>query len=47
MSIQALEMQKSHTDFLIGSGVLVVIGAALIALAPARKAVGEAAEVGV
>jgi tryptophan-rich sensory protein len=47
MSIQALEMPKYHTDFLLASGVLVVIGAALIALRPARKAVGESAVVGV
>jgi len=43
MSIQGLEMPSMRTGFLAGSGVLVVIGVALIALAPARKAVGETA----
>ena len=43
MSIQGLEMPNMRTGFLIGSGVLVVIGVALIALAPAKKKIGEAA----
>src|SRR5271155_3496020 len=37
MSIQGLEMPSMRTGFLAGSGVLVVIGTALIALAPAGK----------
>jgi tryptophan-rich sensory protein len=45
MSIQGLEMPRMRTGFLIGSGVLVIIGVALIALAPARRAVGESAVV--
>jgi hypothetical protein len=45
MSIQGLEMPGMRTGFLIGSGVLVVIGVALIALAPARKKIGETAAV--
>jgi hypothetical protein len=45
MSIQGLEMPSMRTGFLIGSGVLVVIGVALIVLAPASKAVGEKAVV--
>ncbi len=45
MSIQGLEMPTMRTGFLLGSGVLVVIGVALIALGPAKKAVGETAEV--
>jgi tryptophan-rich sensory protein len=43
MSIQGLEMPKMRTGFLIGSGVLVVIGVALIGLAPTKKKIGEAA----
>jgi hypothetical protein len=46
MSIQGLEMPSMRTGFLIGSGVLVVIGVALIALAPGRKSVEETAVVG-
>lgn len=34
MSIQGFEMPSERTGFLIGSGVLVVIGVVLIALAP-------------
>ena len=45
MSIQGLEMPSMRTGFLIGSGVLVVIGVTLIALAPTRKAVGKTAAV--
>lgn len=41
MSIQGLEMPQMRTGFLMGSGVLVVIGVALIALGPAKKKVGE------
>jgi tryptophan-rich sensory protein len=46
MSIQGLEMPSMRTGFLIGSGVLVVIGVALIALAPAKGKIGETAVVG-
>jgi tryptophan-rich sensory protein len=46
MSIQGLEMPSMRTGFLLGSGVLVVIGVALIALAPAKGKVGETAAVG-
>jgi hypothetical protein len=46
MSTQGLEMPSMRTGFLIGSGVLVVIGVALIALAPVRKAVGAEEAVG-
>lgn len=46
MSIQGLEMPSMRTGFLAGSGVLVMIGVALIVLAPARKAVEETAAVG-
>jgi tryptophan-rich sensory protein len=46
MSIQGLEMPSMRTGFLLGSGVLVVIGVALIALAPAKGKVGETAVVG-
>ena len=45
MSIQGLEIPSERTGFLIGSGVLVVIGVALIVLRPARKKIGERAEV--
>ncbi len=40
MSLQGLEMPSERVGFLVGSAVLVAIGAALIALAPA-KAAGE------
>jgi hypothetical protein len=43
MSLQGLEMPNMRTGFLIGSGVLVVIGVALIGLAPTKKKIGEAA----
>ena len=46
MSIQGLEMASMRTGFLAGSGVLVMIGVALIVLAQARKAVEETAAVG-
>jgi hypothetical protein len=42
MSIQGFEMPSERTGFLIGSGVLVVIGVVLIALAPARQTVEKA-----
>ena len=45
MSIQGLEMPSMRTGFLIGSGVLVVIGVTLIALAPVRTTIGETAGV--
>ena len=37
MSIQGFEMPSERTGFLVGSGVLVVIGIALILLAPERE----------
>jgi len=39
MSIQGLEIASQRVGFLIGSAVLVVIGIALIALAPAKRGV--------
>jgi hypothetical protein len=39
MSIQGLEIASERVGFLIGSAVLVVIGVALIALAPAKQPV--------
>ena len=45
MSIQGLEMPSMRTGFLAGSGVLVVIGIALIALAPAKKVIVDKAVV--
>ena len=39
MSILGLEIPNQRVGFLIGSGVLVVIGVALIALAPAKQGV--------
>jgi hypothetical protein len=42
MSIQGLEMPNMRTGFLIGSGVLMVIGVALIALAPTKKKIRDA-----
>ena len=44
MSIQGLEIASQRAGFLIGSAVLVVIGVALIVLAPA-KPLGERASV--
>jgi hypothetical protein len=38
-------MPTMRTGFLIGSGVLVVIGVTLIALAPTRREIGETAAV--
>jgi len=37
MSILGLEIPNQRTGFLVGSGVLVVIGVVLIALAPAKQ----------
>jgi hypothetical protein len=37
MSIQGLEIPSERVGFLGGAGVLVVIGVALIALAPAKQ----------
>ena len=42
MSIQGIEIASQRVGFLIGSAVLVVIGAALIALAPAKQSVERA-----
>jgi uncharacterized protein DUF6632 len=42
MSVLGLEIASERVGFLIGSGVLVVIGVALIALAPAKQS-GERA----
>jgi len=38
MSIQGLEIASQRAGFLIGSGVLILIGVALIGLGPATKA---------
>jgi uncharacterized membrane protein YgdD (TMEM256/DUF423 family) len=40
MSILGLEIPNQRTGFLVGSGVLVVIGVVLIVLAPAKQPVG-------
>jgi hypothetical protein len=42
MGTQGLEMPSMREGFLIGSGVLVVIGVVLLVLAPARKSVEPA-----
>jgi len=42
MSIPGLEIASQRVGFLIASGVLVVIGVALIALAPSKRAVERA-----
>jgi hypothetical protein len=39
MSILGLEIASQRVGFLVGSAVLVVIGVALIALAPAKQSV--------
>ena len=39
MSIQGLEIPSQRIGFLVGSAVLVVVGVALIALAPAKASV--------
>jgi Family of unknown function (DUF6632) len=46
MSIQGLEIPSERVGFLSGSGVLVVIGVALIALSPAKQPVEKASAVG-
>jgi len=46
MSILGLEIASQRVRFLVGSGVLVVIGVALIALAPAKQPVDRASAVG-
>jgi hypothetical protein len=45
MSTLGLEIASQRVGFLVGSGVLVVIGIALIALAPAKQAVEKASVV--
>jgi uncharacterized protein DUF6632 len=42
MSIQGLEIASQRVGFLIGSAVLVIIGVALIVLAPAKQSVEKA-----
>jgi hypothetical protein len=46
MSIQGLEIASQRVGFLIGSAVLVIIGAALIALAPAKPSREQASAAG-
>ena len=46
MSILGLKIPSQHDGFLIGSGVLVLIGVALIALSPRKPAVAIAPSVG-
>ena len=46
MSIQGLEIPSERVGFLGGSGVLVVIGVALIALSRAKQPVEKASAVG-
>ena len=46
MSALGFEMRAERTGFLIGSAVLVVIGALLIALAPARQSPQQASASG-
>jgi len=46
MTILGLHMPSERTGFLIGSGVLVVIGVALLALAPAKQSVGPVSAAG-
>jgi hypothetical protein len=45
MSILALEITLQRVGFLVGSGVLVVIGVALVVLTPAKEAVEKASAV--
>jgi hypothetical protein len=45
MSIQGLEIPSQRAGFLVGSAVLVIIGVALIALAPAKQQVERASTV--
>jgi|SRR5579872_821624 len=46
MSILGLHMLSERTGFLIGSAVLVVIGIALLALAPSKQSVEQVSEAG-
>jgi len=46
MSILGLEIPNQRVGFLVGSAVLVVIGVALIALAPAKQPVERTSAVG-
>ena len=45
MSTLGLEIASQRVGFLVGSGVLVVIGVALIALAPAKQPVEKASAI--
>jgi len=45
MSMLGLKIPSERTGFLIGSAVLVIIGAALIALAPTKQSVEKASAV--
>ena len=45
MSIQGLEIASQRVGFLVGSAVLVIIGVALITLAPAKQPVERASPV--
>jgi hypothetical protein len=45
MSILGLEIPPQRVGFLIGSGVLVIIGVALIALAPAKEPIERSSAV--
>jgi hypothetical protein len=45
MSILGLEIPPQGVGFLIGSGVLVIIGVALIALAPAKEPIERSSAV--
>ena len=45
MSILGLEIASQRVEFLVGSAVLVVIGIALIALAPTKQPVERASTV--
>ena len=47
MSVLGLEIASQRVGFLVGSAVLVVIGAALIALAPPKPSVERASPAGV
>jgi hypothetical protein len=47
MSIQGLEIASQRVGFLVGSAVLVVIGDALVMLAPAKQSVEQSSAVGV
>src|SRR5215469_122605 len=45
MSIQGLEIPSQRTGFLVASALLVVIGVALIALAPAKQRLEQASSI--